>query len=386
MEYKRGVNRRRSIFALEHTICALANTSHNLQKHDGDKYACDRAGAKNGCVHRCRRGFTLVELLVVIAIIGLLISLLLPAVQAAREAARRAACTNNLKQLGLAMHNYYTVYRTFPGLGTTSATSFSVQAKLLPFVEQKQLQDLIDFEKPLYLFFGRGRSQLNPAQVQAAREVVSLFRCPSDGGEPVYEENPNIFVAGGNYLVCTGTGTGTTYDIRYKTDGTFYYGSNLRMGDLIDGSSNTVLMSESLLGSRQNTTGAITSRPLRERMICFMLGSTLNPPPQPGLSGVVDPDLNAITLSCTQGMGYRGFGWIAGKTTASTFSAYLPPNAVAADAVAHGIGFIGARSHHPGGANALMGDGSVRFIQETINLATWRAVATRSGNEVVSLP
>ncbi len=329
--------------------------------------------------------FTLVELLVVIAIIGILIALLLPAVQAAREAARRAACTNNLKQLGLALHNYHAVYNVFPGLGTTSATSFSVQAKLLPFVEQKQLQDLIDFKQPLYVTYGRGQSILNPAQAHAARTVVSLFRCPSDGAESIYEENPGSFVAGGNYMVCTGTGTGTFYDLRYKTDGTFYYGSNLGIRDMIDGSSNTMVMSETLLGLRERHTGIVTARGMRERLICSM-GGSLNPAPQPGLVGVVNPNLEHITSTCTNWLGTRGFGWIAGRTTSTTFTAYLPPNASAADATAHGLGFIGARSRHPGGVNTLMGDGSVRFAAETIHLATWRAMATPHGHEAVQAP
>lgn len=329
--------------------------------------------------------FTLVELLVVIAIIGILIALLLPAVQAAREAARRAACTNNLKQLGLALHNYHGVYNVFPGLGTTSATSFSVQAKLLPFLEQKQLQDLIDFTQPLYVTYGRGQTVLNPAQANAARTVVSVFRCPSDGAESIYEENPGSFVAGGNYMVCIGTGTGTFYDLRYKTDGTFYYGSNLGIRDMIDGSSNTMVISETLLGSRERHTGAVTARSMRERLICSMRGS-LNPAPQPGLAGVVNPNLESITSTCTNWLGNRGFGWIAGRTTSTTYTAYLPPNASAADATAHGLGFIGARSRHPGGVNTLMGDGSVRFVAETINLATWRAMATPHGHEVMQAP
>lgn len=118
-------------------------------------------------------GFSLVELLVVITIIGILVSLILPAVQAAREAARRMTCSNNLKQIGLALHNYHSQHTCFPGLGASSLASFSIQARLLPFVEQTNLQNLIDFAQPLYL--GSSHSQtMNPAQANAARTRVSF--------------------------------------------------------------------------------------------------------------------------------------------------------------------------------------------------------------------
>lgn len=340
-------------------------------------------GAADRLSSGARAGFTLVELLVVIAIIGLLIALLLPAVQAAREAARRAQCTNNLKQLGLAFHNYHGVYNVFPGLGATSATSFSVQAKLLPFVEQKQLQDLIDFRHALYLDYGRGQTALNPRHAEAARTIVRLFRCPSDGGKELYEESPGIAVAGSNYLICTGSGTGTYYDIRYKTDGMFYYGSNLGMHDIVDGSSNTMLMSESVLGETSHFTGPLTSKSRRLRYMC-RLSTSLNPAPNPGLVGYQNPDLETVTVNCTSWLGNRGFGWIAGRTVSTTFSAYLPPNGNASDATAHGIGYIGARSFHPGGVNILLGDGSVRFISDTVPLQVWRAYSTRNGGEVIS--
>ena len=327
-----------------------------------------------------RKGFSLIELLVVIAIIGILVGLLLPAVQAAREAARRAWCTNNLRQLGLALHNYHSVYNCFPGLGVASATSFSVQAKLLPFVEQSNLQSLIDFRQPLYVSYGRGVTTLNPAQQAAASTPVPLLRCPSDGAEELYEENPGTLVAGGNYVVCTGSGTNYYYDIRFPTDGVFYYGSNTALRDLLDGSSNTMVISETLLGSRQHVTGVIHSQNARARLMCRLATSLKQPPP--GLAGFFNPDLESITANCNRWNGNRGFGWIAGRTISTTYSAYLNPNARATDAVAHGIGFIGARSLHPGGVNVLFADGSVRFIRENVSSNVWRAFSTRAGGEV----
>ena len=325
-----------------------------------------------------RRGFTLVELLVVIAIIGVLIALLLPAVQAAREAARRMSCTNNLKQCALALHNYHDTYRCFPGFGTSSLYSFSVQAKLLPFAEQKNLQDLIDFKQPLFL--GSSHSQtLNPAQADAARTVVAMFRCPSDGENEVYTEyntGPGEAFAGGNYLVCSGSGTGTNYDIRFPTDGLFYYGSACAFRDIQDGTSQTVVMSETLLGNHRDTPACEDPK----RQIAF---SRVTPNQgSPGLSGIVNPDIAALVATAISWRGYRASGWIIGKPYTSTFCTYVPPNTRVSDWHSMGIGFHAARSLHPGGVNAALGDGSVRFVSETIDLNTWRALGTCAGGEV----
>jgi prepilin-type N-terminal cleavage/methylation domain-containing protein len=331
------------------------------------------------------RAFTLVELLVVITIIGVLISLLLPAVQAARESARRTSCTNNLKQLGLALHNYHASYNCFPGLGATTATSFSVQAKLLPFVEKKNLQELIDFNQPLYL--GSSHSQvLNPAQVTPARSVVPLFRCASDYSENLYEDTsktPSEVMAGGNYAVCSGSGTGTNYDLRYPTDGMFYYGSARGFRDMADGSSNTVVMSEMLLGLRRNVAGSLPGKREAQRLIGYIAGAVPNPAGTPGLSGLGNPDLAVLASSSLEWYGYRGFGWIVGKPYASTMSTYAPPNTPVPDMFSMGIGFFAARSNHPGGVETMLGDGSVRFVTNKIKHDLWWALGTCDGGEAL---
>ena len=327
-----------------------------------------------------RSAFTLVELLVVIAIIGILIALLLPAVQAARGAARRMSCTNNLKQCTLALHNYHDTYRCFPGLGTSSRYSFSVQARLLPFAEQKNLQDLIDFGQSLFL--GSLHSQrLNPAQAAAAGTVVGMLRCPSDGEDDVYTEyytqSGQAFV-GGNYMACSGSGTGTSYDIRYPTDGLFYYGSARGFRDLLDGTSNTVAMSETLLGSHSDTSGSLPQDPLRQ-----IASARVSPNSgAPGLQGIADPDLASLVAAATRWKGNRASAWIVGKSYTTTFSTYMPPNSPISDWFAMGIGFYAVRSHHPGGANVALSDGSIRFVSETVNLQTWRALGTIAGGEV----
>lgn len=329
---------------------------------------------------RPRRAFSLVELLVVITIIGMLMSILLPAVQAARESARRIQCANHLKQLDLALHNYSAQYNCFPGLGASTNLSFSVQARLLPYVEQGNLQNIIDFTQPLYL--GSSHAQtLNPAQATAAMTRVGILRCPSDAAADTYVVSSSETLAGGNYMICGGSGVDTNYDFRYPTDGLFYYGSALRFRDIKDGASNTIVFSESLLGTRSNQ----SSPPIPPRGSDRLMGSLGGSPNSgaPGLSGINNPDLATYAAAATTWSGNRGFGWIVGKPLAVAFNAYLSPNDPIPDMQSMGIGFFAARSAHPNGVNVGMGDGSVRFVNDSVQPAIWRALATRAGGEVV---
>ena len=335
--------------------------------------------------HRsARKGFTLVELLVVIAIIGILVALLLPAIQAVREAVRRASCTNNLKQCGLTLHNHHSIRDRFPGVGATPTKCFSVQARLLPFAEEEALQKLIDFSQPLFLG-PQGAVYLNPAQAAAAEMVLPLFRCPSDGMEDRYTEyqigpSGGAF-AGGNYVVCTGSGTGTNYDIRYATDGLFYYGSRCSFRQIKDGATNTLMMAESLLGSHSDGTGPRPGD--AQRRVGWPPGLRFGSS-GPGFTGVQNPDLEALAAGCTTWQGSRCSAWIVGRPLYSAFSTYMPPNTPVPDiAGQQHMGFFAARSQHPGGVNALMCDGGVRFINETIDLSIYRALGTICGKEVI---
>ena len=324
------------------------------------------------------RAFTLIELLVVIAIIGILIALLLPAVQSAREAARRTSCTNNLRQCVLALHNYHDTHRRFPGLGADAKASFSVQARLLPYAEQSNLQELVDFEQPLFVG-GHGFGTLNAAQVVAARTVVPMFRCPSDGGEDLftgYGASAEQPLAGGNVMVCIGSGRGTNYDVRYRTDGLFYYDSATALRNVTDGTSNTVVISETLLGNQQDT-GELVDAQRQVANVSYSPNSG-----SPGLSGIVDADVAAIVAGAVSFRGMRGSGWIVGKTYTTMFHTYLPPNADFPDMYSMGIGYFAARSNHPGGVNTAFADGSVRFVAETVDLETWRNLGSVSGGEV----
>jgi prepilin-type N-terminal cleavage/methylation domain-containing protein/prepilin-type processing-associated H-X9-DG protein len=332
-----------------------------------------------------RDAFTLVELLVVIAIIGILIALLLPAVQAAREAARRARCANNLKQLGLALHNYASVYRVFPGLGSQPHKSFSVHAKILPYLEQQALEDLIDYRQRLMLG-GGGSAFVNPVQAAAAQTNVDVFVCPSDGrnsqfASVLYFGPDGGRSAGCSYVVCAGSGTGTYYDLRYPSNGMVWNDSAVGFRGVTDGTSQTIFMSESLLGLDTATFGPEPQEPTRQ-MASMCNQFSLNTS-GPGLVGVVDPDLPSLLASANYWRGIRGGTWIWGREHLTTFSAYMPPNTPVPDLYARGTGFFAARSGHPGGVDALFVDGSVHFVAETVRLDAWRAQSTRASGEVV---
>jgi prepilin-type N-terminal cleavage/methylation domain-containing protein len=330
-----------------------------------------------------RRGFTLIELLVVIAIIGVLIALLLPAVQAAREAARRAQSTNNLKQLGLALHNYEGAFGSFPGSGGKNSSGFSVLARILPFMEGGSVVDAMNFDLPLSS--GPPTFTFSPQQTTAARTVVQALLCPSDGQEPSY---PNYYsgapTAGTCYVANTGSGTGTFYDSRFPTDGVFWDNSATRFADLKDGSSHTLFLSQCLLGLGRDDTGPAPQVPYRQIANIASTARPVSTPPGGYTPAMNNPDLAAVAAGASRWSGTRGVAWIVGTGSMTGFNAYLPPNSRVPDVYGHGIGWLAARGPHPGGVLALTGDGGVRFVKDTVNLATWRALATRAGREVVS--
>ncbi len=336
-----------------------------------------------------RRAFTLVELLVVIAIIGILVGLLLPAVQAAREAARRMQCSNNLKQIALATHNYESAYKRFPGL--TGSSSFSPQARILPFMEQGNLQSLIDFSQPLFVG-PPWAARLNPTFVPAARTVIPAFLCPSDPMQPTRTTQDaagnSVEVAGLNYMFSYGSGTLTHYDDRYTTDGFVWENSWARFGDITDGTSNTVLLSETLMGDGQVSATVPTGNTLYRRIASWP-GSSGNPPPRPGfnLGGatISNPDLSTVFPSQTTSYrGTRGEAWIRGVPYSVVTNGYLTPNNRIPDVNVHGRGWFAPRSQHTGGVNVALGDGSVRFVSDSVDSIVHWSLHSRNGGEVFS--
>ena len=320
-------------------------------------------------------GFTLVELLVVIAIIAVLIGLLLPAVQSAREAARRSSCTNNQRQFGLAILNFESNRGHLPSVGTQASSqwAFSVQSQILPYAENEVLQSLVDFSQPLTQ--GSGGSQtINPVQQPAARTVVAMFLCPSDGGPTAYLENNGTW-APTNYLVCIGSGS--TAAIRALTtpnDGLFWYLSKIRLASVTDGTSHTLMAAEAVRGAATDVTG---TRPVadRDRYYAQLGGGA------PG-SGT---DAVAACTGATTWHGRRGTSWLWGREFGTCFNAVHTPNAADPDCSRSGAGAFKAASRHPRGATVLTLDNATRFVSDTIDPAAWQAASTRAGGETGGL-
>ena len=332
-----------------------------------------------------RRGFTLIELLVVIAIIAILIGLLLPAVQKVREAAARAKCQNNLKQLGIALHNYEGVYQKFPPLypGTAPGSAvfnykytWSVLAQLNPYLEQTNIYNAMDLTQPVY----DASNQITAANRFAVVQKVPIFLCPSDRGVPVSSAYGVVDMGPTNYVASHGSGTsGGGYGSPIAADGVFPAVRPVRIADVTDGTSNTVAMSESILGDGAEAT---PTQPGDERTAYKYTG----------FSGTLPSD-SACAGAPTLWNGYnrRGFMWASGEARCVSFNHYYAPNSKSYDCIANdptatyiAVGYRAARSLHTGGVNVLVADGSVRFAPNSIDLTTWRALSTRAGGEVVS--
>ena len=297
-----------------------------------------------------RNAFTLVELLVVIAIVGILVALLLPAVQMAREAGRRASCNNNLKQIGLALQNYHASHNQFPVARNPWPLVHSSLSRLLPYCEQANVQNLIDYTQPLSA----------AVNVNASQQVISIFVCSSDG---MSGRVPGTIDAGSNYVANNGSGT-VAYGLIASGDGVFTQ-NRLGFNSLTDGSSNTAAFSESLLGS-----GTATGQNPRLEVLEIPGGGDTTP--------------TACASAAGTWSGKRGGKWIDGHYGNTLYNHFYAPNPVEWDCGngSHNKGLSTARSNHPGGVNVLFCDGSVRYSANVVDLNVWRGASTRGGGEV----
>lgn len=353
-----------------------------------------------------RSAFTLVELLVVIAIIGVLVSLLLPAVQAAREAARRTQCTNNMKQFALALHNFESAFSSFPA--TDVPNGFSVQARLLPYMEQGNLQNLLDFKQPA--FTGAFNAQVpNTLFVSAFATPLPVMLCPSDPAPAVVKGNGGFAYGGVNYMVSTGSGKGTNYDRRWPTDGIVYENSKVTFGDVRDGTSNTVVMSESTrsIGASMTLPAGTTPTAPYQYTLNGSTGvdSALQAVPGHKATGgawssfvnsagmISNPDLSVVWPTMTGWRGAtdstmrgRGISWASTGTMSTLTNGYSPPNSRIPDLAIHNNGYFAPRSFHSGGAMVALGDGSVRMLNNDIDTLLHRNLHSCNGGEVAVLP
>jgi prepilin-type N-terminal cleavage/methylation domain-containing protein/prepilin-type processing-associated H-X9-DG protein len=343
-------------------------------------------------MRKIRAGFTLIELLVVIAIIAVLIALLLPAVQAAREAARRAQCLNNLKQIGLAVANYESSFRVYPfgkGLaytgivpGAVGYARWSALSQLLIFIEQGNLFNSINFSLPPEtpgmegaLAFMPAYQDPNGENSTACVTQVAVFLCPSD--QPPIPTWPG----GTNYQCNQQTWACDLSDNFPSTNapseiprGIFYYNSSTKVASVTDGTSNTAYFSEKVRGTGvpNPKTDLLVFPNQTSQDAVYLACSQLNV-------------LSAVPLTSREGM-----SWVMGEMCCSLYNHVAPPNQTSCAApnypgnMANMAMQVPPSSLHPGGVNVMMGDGSTRFVKNSVDLQTWRNLGTRNGGEIIS--
>jgi prepilin-type N-terminal cleavage/methylation domain-containing protein/prepilin-type processing-associated H-X9-DG protein len=350
-------------------------------------------------------GFTLIELLVVIAIIAILVALLLPAVQQAREAARRSSCKNNLKQIGLALHNYHDTHNVLPyrsgGTGACNSVTTSLGGRrdgncsrlsgfysILPFIEQGPLFDAISAGNPAIPISPGGPGGWEGWPVWD-NPVISTYLCPSDPGLNVTDNRSN------SYVFCVGDNASGINGNTVR--GLFGRNTRVRFSSILDGLSNTVAISEHVRADFGVTTTANRNR-VRHSIV-----NSVSPLTPNACRGTV---VNGLFADGLPVKARHGNSLWDGQAERCGFATILPPNSPSCSSGAdtnadNGETILSASSEHKGGAQVLMADGAVRFISENINsgngnatpptggaavmspFGVWGALGTRAGGEVV---
>lgn len=345
---------------------------------------------------RRQRGFTLVELLVVIAIIGVMVGLLLPAVQAAREAARRMSCSNNLKQLGLAFHNYHDTFRRLPhgaspvsgsfnGVFTVSNSNwhgYSPQTMILPYIEQGTVFDQLAFNAT----HTHSAAPVPPAFIAPnilARTQISTFICPSDIDYPDQTNRGWI-----NYGINFGSNTGWRGDI-VNANGMFVLNFTRNFKDVIDGLSNTIMLGEFNKGDGSvaifdiRRGDVFRNQPFGAMPTVFRLVA--------GVPTLTQAQLEVYGAQCLGGQADHisgaGIRWSSPGQYNTAFNTLGPPNWRFPACMAGGggagdsQGVFPARSRHPGGVQVTLGDASVRFVTDSVNLVIYQSLGSIDGRE-----
>jgi prepilin-type N-terminal cleavage/methylation domain-containing protein/prepilin-type processing-associated H-X9-DG protein len=353
---------------------------------------------------RIPSGFTLIELLVVLAIIGTLAGLLLPAVQSARDGARRLQCVNNLKQIGLALHNYHQSCGSFPMGGSKNNRKldgdsydqwsvWSAHAAILPALEQVPMFNAINFDFAPEITDGVS----HPMNSTVNLAIVNVFLCPSDARAG----QQNSCSYHGSY----GTTTNDNYPQTGGCTGLFTVEQSFRISNCLDGSSATVAFSEALVGDGMGygRIGHNVTDPSRYRGNVFM-SATVSAPPgarrvdasQDAAAVLAGLEACATAFRTTNYIAdHRGWRWGQGVTGFSMFNTILAPNDrqfPLGGCRFNGMpdwnmdnGFVfGASSNHPGGINMLFADGGVRFVRDGIDRMVWWSLGTKAGGEIVS--
>lgn len=341
------------------------------------------------CYYRSERpAFTLVELLVVIAIIGVLVGLLLPAVQAAREAARRMQCSNNIRQWALAVHNYEATFKSLP-IGRIDPAQggyrWSFQASALPYIEQGNIFNTLDFSNP---------NAINDRRITDA--IIAQNLCPSDPDLMTDAADPGNDVGRGrtNYRANGGNDTGwilsgSAINIAAsaeRNNGLFVTNQKIRLRDVVDGLSNTAMLSEAIKGDGSQKRTSIPGD-------YFVVPYGPADPTPPDRLLLYQACANLQPTSSTEQWSYAGRYWYIGNYAVSRYNHLMPPNSKSC--ITSGSGATNVRmnykgaattasSRHGGGVGLATGDAAVHYLSGNIDINAWWALGSRDGADSIA--